>query len=100
MPSNANDRSATQPDSGGHSDILYDLERAVGNEPAAFDARRQAMELYLSYRRDGGHPQIDASRIAAMVAQNPTAALALVDDQGVPYVVAAEIALALEHGSA
>ncbi len=33
--------------------ILYDLERALSNEPAALAARQQAIELYLSCRRDG-----------------------------------------------
>jgi tetratricopeptide (TPR) repeat protein len=80
--------------------ILSNLERAVSNEPAALAARRQAIELYLSYRRDGGHPQLDANKIAAMVAKDPAAARARMDDPNLHPVVAAEIMLALEGHSA
>jgi len=38
-------------------DILSDLERAVGNEPAAEVALAQAINAYRAYRRDGGAPQ-------------------------------------------
>jgi tetratricopeptide (TPR) repeat protein len=34
--------------------ILYDLEHATGNAPAAAQARQQAIEAYLAYRRAGG----------------------------------------------
>ena len=35
-------------------DILCDLEQAVGDQEAAARARKQAIQLYLAYRRDGG----------------------------------------------
>ncbi|HEY6347179.1 MAG TPA: tetratricopeptide repeat protein [Bryobacteraceae bacterium] len=38
-------------------EILSDLERAVGNELAALEARSKAIAAYLAYRRDGGAPQ-------------------------------------------
>jgi hypothetical protein len=78
----------------------HDLERAVGNEPAALAAREQAIELYLSYRRDGGHPEIDTNKLAAMVAKDATGARAALDNPNLNYGVAAEITLALERGSA
>ena len=34
--------------------ILHNLERAVGAPAAAAEARQEAIQLYLSYRRDGG----------------------------------------------
>jgi len=43
--------------------ILCDIERAVGHEPAALAARRQALDAYLAYRRQGDAPQIDVSKI-------------------------------------
>jgi tetratricopeptide (TPR) repeat protein len=36
--------------------ILTNIERAVGNAPAATEARDQALAAYLAYRRDGGEP--------------------------------------------
>jgi tetratricopeptide (TPR) repeat protein len=36
--------------------IMSSLERVVGNESAAQNARAQAVRAYLSYRRDGGEP--------------------------------------------
>jgi tetratricopeptide (TPR) repeat protein len=76
--------------------VLSDLERAVGNKPAAVAARQQAAEAYLAYRRDGGAPQIDPAPLIAPVKQDPDAARAAVDDTEVPYRVAAEIVLILE----
>lgn len=34
--------------------VLHDLERAEGNQAAAAQAREQAIEAFLAYRRDGG----------------------------------------------
>jgi tetratricopeptide (TPR) repeat protein len=76
--------------------ILSNLERAVGNESAAFAARSQAIDAYLAYRRDGGAPQINIERITALVKENPAAARAGVDDLEIDYGAAAEITLALE----
>jgi tetratricopeptide (TPR) repeat protein len=47
--------------------ILSHLERAVGNEPAAQNARAQAVEACLAYRRDGGAPQ---NQIGEMIASD------------------------------
>lgn len=49
-------------------EILNDLETAVG-DPAAADARKQAMDLFLAYRRDGGENRETGGRICAMVEQ-------------------------------
>jgi tetratricopeptide (TPR) repeat protein len=38
-------------------DILHTIERAAGHAQAAAEARLQAIEAYLAYRRDGGEPQ-------------------------------------------
>jgi len=54
--------------------ILCDLEHAVANEPAAREARRQAIEAYLAYRRDGGESQIPGGRLCALVAERPAEA--------------------------
>jgi tetratricopeptide (TPR) repeat protein len=77
-------------------DILSDLERATGNQPAALAARNRALAAYLAYRRDGGDPQIDSSKLIAIVNQDPAAARAAVDDPDISYRTAAEILLALE----
>jgi tetratricopeptide (TPR) repeat protein len=66
--------------------ILSSIERAVGNETAALAARKQALDAYLAYRRDGGVPQIDVSAIPPGL--DPA-------DPEVNYAVAAEILLAL-----
>lgn len=47
--------------------ILSNLERAVGNQPAALEARTRAMEAYLGYRHAGGAPEIDPTQIIALV---------------------------------
>jgi len=57
--------------------ILCDLEHAVGNEPAAREARRQAVEAYLAYRRYGGESQTPGGRLCALVTQQPAEAGAI-----------------------
>jgi tetratricopeptide (TPR) repeat protein len=54
--------------------ILRNLERAVGNEPAARKARDQAMQAYLAYRRAGGENRTPAGELCALVASQPDAA--------------------------
>jgi tetratricopeptide (TPR) repeat protein len=49
--------------------ILSDLETAVGNQSASAKARRQAMDLFLAYRRDGGENHEPGGRFCAMVEQ-------------------------------
>lgn len=49
--------------------ILSDLERAVGNQPAATEARNRAMQAYLAYRRAGGESQSPGGRLCALVRQ-------------------------------
>ena len=49
--------------------ILHNLERAVGNTDAATKARRQAIEAFLAYRRDGGGDPAMAAQLAAGVGQ-------------------------------
>lgn len=75
--------------------ILCDLERAVGNFSAALAARDQAIAAYLAYRAEGGAPEIDTSKLAARVTQDPAVARAALDDPNLPYREAAEIILAL-----
>jgi tetratricopeptide (TPR) repeat protein len=58
--------------------ILRDLERAVGNETAAQQARANALEAYLEYRRDGGAPQ---NRRGESMAKDPGAFLAGLQQQ-------------------
>jgi tetratricopeptide (TPR) repeat protein len=55
-------------------DILGDLERAVGNEPEAREARSQAMQAYLAYRRAGGESQTPGGQLCAHAARQPDAA--------------------------
>jgi tetratricopeptide (TPR) repeat protein len=76
--------------------ILCDLERAVGNQPAVGAARDQALAAYLSYRRDGGAPELDTAQLVAAIKQNPAAARKTLDDHEIPFRLAAEITLALE----
>jgi tetratricopeptide (TPR) repeat protein len=78
-------------------DILCNLERAVGDQPAALTARRQALDAYLAYRRDGGAPQIETTELLTMVKQDAAAARAVLADTEIPYRVAAEVTLALEE---
>jgi tetratricopeptide (TPR) repeat protein len=47
--------------------VLYDLEVAVGNTQAATAARQQAIDAYLSYRRDGGEPQTLGGKLCEMM---------------------------------
>jgi hypothetical protein len=54
-------------------DTLSNLERAVGNEPAAQKARAQAVAAYLAYRRDGGAPQ---NELGELIARDPAGLLA------------------------
>jgi len=51
--------------------ILTRLERAVGNAPAAAQARQQAIAAYLAHRRDGGENQSGSatSQLCSTVAQ-------------------------------
>jgi len=48
-------------------DILYDLEEATGNRPAADAARQKAIESYLAYRRAGGVSQHNGFELFALV---------------------------------
>ncbi len=49
--------------------ILYDLEQADGNPQAAAQARQQAIQAYIDYRRDGGENHSGAGRLALAVLQ-------------------------------
>jgi len=49
--------------------ILQDLEQATGNPQAAVQARRQAVQSYVAYRRAGGENQNPSAKLCAMVAQ-------------------------------
>jgi tetratricopeptide (TPR) repeat protein len=49
--------------------ILADIETAAGNSAAASDARHQALEAFLTYRRDGGENQSGSGRLALDVLQ-------------------------------
>jgi tetratricopeptide (TPR) repeat protein len=49
--------------------ILSDLETAVGDQAAAAGARKQAMALFMAFRRDGGENHDPGGRICAMVEQ-------------------------------
>ena len=49
--------------------ILHDLERAVGNDAAATEARESALEAYLAYRQAGGENHSPAARHALAVGQ-------------------------------
>jgi len=48
--------------------LLHDLEQATGNAPAAADARQQAVQCYLEYRRDGGESQQPSASLCAFIA--------------------------------
>ncbi len=50
-------------------DILHDLEQATGNPQAAAQARGQAIQSYLAYRRAGGENQNPGAKLCALVAQ-------------------------------
>ncbi len=45
--------------------ILHDLERAVGDQAAAEQARAEARRLFLAYRRDGGENHSGGGRLCA-----------------------------------
>ena len=47
--------------------VLHRLERTVGNDRAAAEARQKAIDAYLSYRRDGGQNLSGGGRIFEMV---------------------------------
>ena len=49
--------------------ILYNLEQATGNTQAAAQARQQAIESYLAYRRAGGQSMTPGAQFCAMAAQ-------------------------------
>ena len=48
--------------------ILGDIELADAHPEAAAQARKQAMELFLAYRRDGGENHDDGARLCAALA--------------------------------
>ena len=50
-------------------DILCDLEQAEGNGQAARQARDQAIDLYLAYRRDGGENHFPGGQLCAACRQ-------------------------------
>jgi tetratricopeptide (TPR) repeat protein len=49
--------------------ILAAIETAAGNSAAATDARHQAIDAFLAYRRDGGENQSGSGRLALAVLQ-------------------------------
>ena len=49
--------------------VLHGLERAVGDQAAAEQARAEARRLFLAYRRDGGENHTAGGRLCAMFAQ-------------------------------
>lgn len=49
--------------------ILHKVERAEGNQAAAAQAREQAIEAFLAYRRDGGENHNPGGRLALAVAE-------------------------------
>jgi tetratricopeptide (TPR) repeat protein len=62
--------------------ILAKIETAAGNNAAAADARHQALNAYLAYRRDGGENQTRSGRLAlaireALASGNPAEAASL-----------------------
>ncbi len=48
---------------------LHNLEHAAGNPQAAADARQQAIQCYMAYRRDGGDNQTARARLYPSVTQ-------------------------------
>jgi tetratricopeptide (TPR) repeat protein len=71
--------------------ILQDLEQTTGNPQAAAQARQQAIESYLAYRRDGGQSMTGGAQLCAAaeqaIAQGDTAELeqALTEDPGADF---------------
>ena len=51
-------------------DILHDLERKAGDPQAAAQARQQAVQTYLAYRRAGGESRQPGARLCAQIAQD------------------------------
>ncbi|MCP4696085.1 MAG: tetratricopeptide repeat protein [Gammaproteobacteria bacterium] len=51
-------------------DIQHDLEQAAGNPGAAAEARQQASQSYLAYRRAGGESQAGDGKLCAMAEQS------------------------------
>ena len=49
--------------------LLHHLEHAAGNPQAAADARKQAIQCYMAYRRDGGENQTGSAQLYISVAQ-------------------------------
>ena len=49
--------------------ILMDLEQATGNAQAAIQARQQAIESYLAYRRVGGQSRTTVAQLCAFASQ-------------------------------
>jgi len=49
--------------------VLHDLERAAGEPQAATQARQQAVQTYLAYRRAGGVGQTPAAQLCNLAAQ-------------------------------
>ena len=49
--------------------ILHDLEQATGHPEAAAQARQQAMQCFLAYRRDGGESHTTDAELCDLVAQ-------------------------------
>jgi len=48
--------------------ILHDLEQATGHPEATAQARQQAMQCFLAYRRDGGENHTTGAQLCALVA--------------------------------
>jgi tetratricopeptide (TPR) repeat protein len=83
-------------------DILSRLERATGNPEAAAQARQQALEAYLAYRRDGGvsqrdNPELFTAVSQAIAAGQRAAVEQLLADPDLNYRDAAEIILLLDR---
>ncbi len=49
--------------------ILHNLEQDIGNSQAAAQARQQAIESYLAYRRAGGQSMTQGAQLCAMAVQ-------------------------------
>jgi tetratricopeptide (TPR) repeat protein len=89
--------------------VLHDLERAVGDQAAAEQARAEARRLFLAYRRDGGENHNPGGRLCAALYQamqaGQTAEMAallqqLVDDPDRPgWLPLVSTLQAILHGS-
>jgi len=49
--------------------LLHNLEREAGDPQAAAQARQQAVQTYLAYRRAGGESRMPGAQLCALVAQ-------------------------------